>query len=67
MPLVLLAVNTGLRRGELLQLRWREVNLQRQMLTIRGDGASLDRRATCRLTVRPQVLQAWKPGALESG
>jgi integrase len=38
-PLVLLAINTGLRRGELLQLRWRDLDLQRRMLTVCGEVA----------------------------
>ncbi|WP_018862278.1 site-specific integrase [Thioalkalivibrio sp. ALJ3] len=38
-PLVLLALNTGLRRGELLQLRWNNVDLDRNILTVDGANA----------------------------
>jgi integrase len=34
MPLVLLALNTGLRRGELLGLTWESVDLHRRQLTV---------------------------------
>jgi len=33
-PLVVLAVSTGARQGELLQLRWRDVDLQRGLATV---------------------------------
>lgn len=34
MPLVLLALNTGLRRGEMLGLRWGNINFTESMLTV---------------------------------
>jgi integrase len=38
-PLVVLAVNTGLRRGELFNLEWADINLKGRLLTVQGGGA----------------------------
>jgi integrase len=38
-PVVLLAMNTGLRKGELLALRWEDINLDARMLTVRRENA----------------------------
>lgn len=37
--LVTLAMHTGLRRGELMKLRWADADLKRKTLTVRGQGA----------------------------
>ena len=38
-PLVLLALNTGMRRGELFNLCWVDVNRKGRLLTVQGSGA----------------------------
>jgi integrase len=40
-PLVVLAMNTGLRRGELFNLEWADINLNSRLLTVQG-GADLN-------------------------
>lgn len=39
MPMTLLALNTGLRRGELTGLTWADINLERRTLTVRATSA----------------------------
>ena len=38
-PAVLLSMNTGLRRGEVLKLRWRSIDFNRRLLTVEGPNA----------------------------
>jgi site-specific recombinase XerD len=60
-PLILLSINTGCRRGELLDLTWSNVDLDRRILTVTGATAKskrtrhipLNREAT-------RVLQGWR-------
>lgn len=60
-PMVLLSINTGARRGELFDLTWENVDLDRRILTVTGATAKsrrtrhipLNREAT-------RVLQGWR-------
>jgi len=38
-PIVILAMNTGMRRGEILQLRWSDINFPSSSLIVRGGNA----------------------------
>ena len=63
-PIVLLALNTGMRRGELFHLRWTDVNLKTGWLTI--GGRTSKNRQTRRLPLNTEaisVLTNWRHSA----
>lgn len=59
-PAVLLAMNTGLRRGELLSLTWADIDLENQRLTVRPERAKNGRQRHVPLNGEAQaVLAQW--------
>lgn len=60
-PVVLVALNTGLRRGEILQLEWKDVDLDAKWITI--SGAIAKNGQTRRIPLNAEaaaILQAWR-------
>jgi integrase len=61
MPLVLLALNTGMRRGELRQVQWADIDMRAKVLTVRaGYAKSGKSRAIPLNTEAMAVLKAWR-------
>ena len=67
-PAVLLTMNTGLRRGELLKLRWASVDFNRRLLTV--DGRNAKSRQTRHVPLNDEassVLRRWREQSGDKG
>jgi len=66
-PIVLLSLNTGLRRGETFSLKWNDINLRSKVLTIHGDSAKSGTTRHLPLNVESiSVLKKWKAQGVSS-
>jgi integrase len=62
-PIVLLALNTGLRKGEIFGLTWGDVNLVGAMVTVRGEGAKSGQTRYVPLNAEAlKVISEWQAG-----
>lgn len=60
-PAVLISLNTGLRRGELLKLKWNNVNLEQRTLTVEAQTAKAGKTRHIPLNSEALALfRAWK-------
>jgi integrase len=67
-PLVLLSMNTGIRRGEAFAIRWDDVDLVRATLTVRGESAKSGRTRHIPLNAEAlQTLTAWRAQSSGNG
>jgi integrase len=64
-PAVLLSMNTGLRRGEALKLRWGSVDFNRRLLTVEGRNAK--NRQTRHVPLNEEALSALRRWREQSG
>lgn len=63
-PMVLLSLNTGMRRGELFNLRWHHANMQAKTLTVAGEGAKTSETRHIPLNAEAlATLQGWNDQA----
>ena len=65
-PVVLIALNTGLRRSELFHLRWEDIDLEAKWLTVQGVSAKNGQTRRIPLNAEAlSILEAWRKLAKE--
>lgn len=65
LPLFLISINTGVRRGELFNLAWSDVDLDGKTLTVEGDGSKSGQTRHIQLNSEAhQTLTLWKKDSL---
>lgn len=61
MPMVLLSINTGMRRGELFDLKWSHVNFDRRIVTVSAQTAKSRKTRHIPLNAEAfETLRAWR-------
>lgn len=67
-PAVLLSLNTGLRRGELLKLKWKNVDLPQRNLTVEAETAKAGKTRHVRLNDEAiSILRTWREQSRREG
>ncbi|AHZ75171.1 MULTISPECIES: site-specific integrase [Pseudomonas] len=67
-PMTIISLNTGLRRGELFNLTWADIDIQRRNLTVVGDSAKSDQ--TRHIPLNTEALHTiceWQKQSTDSG
>lgn len=63
-PMVIISLKTGLRRGELFNLTWADIDFQQKTLTVAGDGTKSDQ--TRHIPLHEEALRAIKAWKAQS-
>ncbi len=67
-PMVLLSINTGLRRGEVFNLRWEDISFGKSLVTVRGENAKSGKTRHVPLNDEAfMVLKKWKTKLDQTG
>lgn len=67
-PMVLLSLNTGMRRGEVFNLTWADIDLKNKVLTVEGDTSKSGQTRHIPLNRESlAVIEGWKKQSLNTG